>query len=52
MRQLNELADALLEVSGKGDEVAQNDSQCLFFSVVRDCAFKIKQELKRIQGEY
>ncbi len=51
MAELNLLADKLVKLSCRGEEVAQNDRQRLFFTVVRDCAFKIKQEFYRAGGE-
>ncbi len=51
MDELGALSDRILELTSAGDEVALNDMQRLFFSVVRDCAFKIKQELKKAKGE-
>ena len=52
MRQVNDLAGEILDLSAKGEELAENESQHLFFTVVRDCAFKIKQEFKRVKGDF
>ena len=51
MEELALITDRILELTSMGDEVSGNDTERLFFSVVRDCAFKIKQELKRAKGE-
>lgn len=44
------LSESLLTISEIGEAVSQTDRERLLFSVIRDCAFKIRKELAKETG--
>ena len=47
IRKVMDLAGQLIALADEGEEKAQHDSCIVLYGIVRDCAYRIRQEAER-----